>query len=139
MINILSKIGKKVNPALEKFKSGVKKYQKDIFLSFCIVLISTISFNIGRINALHKTPIKITGGEANIYQATTGTSVSNNKKPIPIKPQDPRVVASKASTTKKYHFTWCAGAKQIKETNKLWFETVAAAEAAGYSLAGNCN
>ncbi|HEY4474913.1 MAG TPA: hypothetical protein VJC06_03260 [Candidatus Paceibacterota bacterium] len=127
-----------MNTILAKILNLVKLHQKDIFLSFCIVLISTISFNIGRINALHKTPIKITGGEANIYQATTGTSVSNNKKPIPVKPQDLRVVASKSSTTKKYHFTWCPGAKQIKEANKLWFDNETLAQKAGYTLAGNC-
>lgn len=126
-MNILAKIG-----------NLVKKYQKDIFLGFCIVLISTISFNLGRINALHKTPLKITG-EANVYQATAGSFVLGNKKLIsPTQPKDPRVVASKASTTKKYHFTWCPGAKQIKEANKLWFETDVAAQKAGYTLAGNC-
>src|SRR3989344_6952666 len=104
---------------LSKILNIVKLYQKDIFLAFCIILISIISFNIGRINALQKTPIKITG-ETNIYQATAGNSILNNKTVVPAKPKDPRVVASKASTTKKYHFTWCPGAKQIKEANKLW-------------------
>src|SRR3990167_10621566 len=123
---------------LAKILNQVKLHQKDIFLGFCIILISTISFNIGRINALNKTPIKITG-EANVYQAAAGNSVLNKPKTTPVQPKDLRVVASKASTTKKYHFTWCAGAKQIKETNKLWFETELLAQKAGYTLAGNCN
>ena len=122
---------------LAKILNIVKLYQKEVFLGLCMVLISVISFNLGRINALHKTPIKITG-ETNVYQATAGASVLNNKKPTLAQPKDLRVVASKASTTKKYHFTWCAGAKQIKETNKLWFETDVAAQKAGYTLAGNC-
>ena len=71
--------------------------------------------------------------------ATSGNSVVNKSKTIPAQPKDLRVVVSKASTTKKYHFTWCAGAKQIKETNKLWFETELLAQKAGYTLAGNCN
>jgi hypothetical protein len=125
-MNILAKIG-----------NVVKKYQKDIFLGFCIVLISTISFNLGRINALNKTPLKITG-EANVYQATVGNSVLSSKKTVPVQPKDLRVVASKASTTKKYHFTWCPGAKQIKETNKLWFVDESLAQKAGYTLASNC-
>ena len=130
MINMLAKIG-----------NVVKKYQKDIFLGFCIVLISSISFNLGKINALHKTPITITdtGQEANIYKATNKLqSTSNNLKPKKTTPLDKRVVASKASTTKKYHFTWCPGAKQIKEANKLWFETDVSAQKAGYTLASNC-
>ena len=123
---------------LAKILNIVKLYQKEVFLGLCMVLISVISFNLGRINALHKTPIKITG-ETNVYQATAGNSVLNKSKTIPAQPKDLRVVVSKASTTKKYHFTWCAGAKQIKETNKLWFETELLAQKAGYTLAGNCN
>ena len=123
---------------LAKTRDTVKKYQKDIFLGFCIVLISIISFNIGRINTLQKTPIKITG-EANVYQATAGNSIINSKKTIPTQPRDSRVVASKASTTKKYHFTWCAGAQRIIAKNKIYFESAEAAEKAGYTLAGNCS
>jgi hypothetical protein len=46
------------------------------------------------------------------------------------------VVASKSGT--KYHFSWCPGAKQIKDENKITFETTAAARAAGYTPAANC-
>ena len=53
-------------------------------------------------------------------------------------PVDPRVVASKASSSKLYHHPWCSGAQRIKETNKLWFPTEADAIAAGYTLAANC-
>ena len=123
---------------LAKIIQAVKNHQRDLFLGFCIVLISIISFNLGKINSLQKTPIKIIG-EANVYQATAGTSILDIKKLTPAQPKDPRVVASKASTTKKYHFTWCPGAKQIKEANKLWFETDIAAQQAGYTLATNCN
>jgi hypothetical protein len=51
---------------------------------------------------------------------------------------DPRVVVSKTSASKKYHHTWCASAGRIKEENRVWYPTAADAEAAGYSLAGNC-
>ncbi len=126
-----------MNIILAKIVHKVKNHQRDIFLGLCILLIATISFNLGRINALHKTPLKITG-ETNVYQATIGNSTSNNPKTSPTKPRDPRVVVSKASTTKKYHFTWCSGAKLIKDTNKIWFETELLAQQAGYTLAGNC-
>ena len=45
-------------------------------------------------------------------------------------------VASKAGT--KYHALSCPGAKTIKESNKIYFTTIAEAEAAGYSRAANC-
>lgn len=45
-------------------------------------------------------------------------------------------VGSKNGT--KYHLPWCAGAKQIKEENKVWFSSKTEAEKAGYSPASNC-
>src|SRR5690606_22759248 len=45
----------------------------------------------------------------------------------------PKYVASK--TGSKYHLPWCGGAKQIKEENKVWFQTKEEAEAAGYEPA----
>ncbi len=119
----------------------VKNHQKDIFLGFCIVLISLIGFNLGRLNAPNQTETKTTN-QANInsiYPTKTVLNPTQNQvKVTPKQPKDPRVVVSKTSTSKKYHFTWCPGAKKIKEANKLWFETDVAAQKSGYTLAGNC-
>lgn len=126
---------------LSKFLQIIKSRQQIIFLGICIIFISIISYNLGRINALQKTPIKITSG-ANIFQATniqTKDSRSNQSfQSTPKQPIDLRVIASKKSTTKKYHYLWCLGAKQIKEKNKLWFASAPEAELAGYTLADNC-
>ena len=122
---------------LSKIISLVKRHRKDIFLGLCIVLISVIGFNLGRINGLNKTSSQTTE-KANVYQATTKPSTSSAPKPTSTQPQDLRVVVSKASSSKKYHFTWCPGAQQIKEANKLWFENESLAQKAGYTLAGNC-
>ena len=46
------------------------------------------------------------------------------------------VVASKSGT--KYHLPTCSGAKSIKPANLISFESIAAAEAAGYTPAANC-
>ncbi len=119
---------------LSKFADLVKYYKKDIFLGFCIVLIAVIGFNLGQLNASHKTT-----SQANIYPTETSLNPVQNKiKVTPSQPKDLRVVVSKASSSKKYHFTWCPGAKKIKETNKLWFNNDLAAQKAGYTLAGNC-
>lgn len=45
-------------------------------------------------------------------------------------------VASKNGS--KYYPVDCSGAKRIKDANKVWFETPAAAEGAGYALAQGC-
>ena len=127
---------------LAKILTIVKLHQKDIFLGLCIILVSVIGFDLGRINAPHQTPDEI-NSQVNIYPAKPPKTVSNliqNKvKTTPTQPRDLRVVVSKASTSKKYHFTWCPGAKKIKEANKLWFDNDIAAQKAGYTLASNCN
>jgi len=130
-----------------KFLNLIKSYQRDIFLAICIVLISFISFNLGKINALKKGSIKISDG-ANVYQASnsesavnqtmpTVSSVPATPKPTP-KPLDLRVVASKASTAKKYHYVWCNSWKRITLANQIWFASDKEAETKGYTLAGNC-
>lgn len=126
---------------LSKIFNSVKLYQKDIFLVFCIILISAISFNLGKINSLQKIPISITSDPSGQGQADIYSAVNNEKETTAGTAQnqviDRRVVVSKNSD--KYHFTWCPGAKQIKDENKIWFEDEAAAQKAGYIKAGNCN
>lgn len=46
------------------------------------------------------------------------------------------IVASR--TGSKYHLLSCSGAKTIKEENKVYFNTSAEAESAGYTKASNC-
>ena len=46
-------------------------------------------------------------------------------------------VASKSG--KKYYPVTCASASRIKDANKVYFQTAAAAMAAGYGAAANCN
>jgi hypothetical protein len=65
----------------------------------------------------------------------TASSVSVPKNPATTG-EGQGVVASKNGT--KYHFPWCPGASQIKDENKIWFASEAAATAAGYAKAKNC-
>lgn len=120
----------------------LQPYIFDLFVLACIILIAVISYNLGRSHALQKkTSLKVGEGVL-VYNAkntvSEGSSTLTANAAQVAKPRDPRVMASKSSTSKKYHFTWCTGAKQIKEENKLWFATELEAQKAGYSLAGNC-
>ena len=118
-MNILAKIG-----------DWVKVHQKDVFLVFCMISISVISYNMGKIGALKKTPVTIIEGQeqkADVYSATGVKNTAAKSSAAPI--LDKRVVVSKNSD--KYHFTWCSGAKRIKEENKIWFAT---REAAAYGV-----
>jgi len=129
----------------EKISNLIKSSQYHIFLALCIGLISFVSYNLGKIDALKKSPLKIEQGllgkvqgqdqKANIYSATADSQSST----VSLKKLDTRVVVSKASTTRKYHHTWCASASKIKPENQVWFNTAAEAEAQGYTLAGNCS
>jgi hypothetical protein len=132
------------------FLSRIKPYLHDFFVLICLVLVGFIGYNLGRTNALQKTPIQL--GQANIFGQTSGqetksvtsrtgstTKTSAPKAtPKPQAPRDPRVVVSKSSTSKKYHYSWCTSGSKIKEENKIWFDTEQAAQASGYTLAGNC-
>lgn len=130
---------------LTRLLDKIKYYQYPIFLTLCIGLISFISYNLGHINALEKSPIKIgkrgnlkaetNGLKADIYNAVTSNQqqATDNQKKL-----DTKVVVSKASSSKKYHYSWCASGKRIIAKNALWFNSATEAEKAGYTLAGNC-
>ena len=124
----------------------VKSNQYHLFLAICIGLISFVSFNLGKINSLEKLPLKI--GESGEFKMETGnlkadvfSAVNDSQSSLPAnsKKLDTRVVVSKASTSKKYHHSWCASAGKIKPENQVWFNSDKEAETAGYTLAGNCN
>lgn len=116
----------------------VKKAQYELFLVVCIAFIAFTSYELGRIASHKKLPLTVDQNAA-IFQAAQGGSAENGGEVsgLPV-PRDLRVVASKNSSTKKYHFTWCSGAKRIKEENKIWFANETLAQQAGYTLADNC-
>lgn len=132
ILNIISKISKLC-----------KNYQHGIFIGFCLLITAGIGYNLGRIWVAHN-PVMAEAGEANIQDASRGSksaqkgSRTQTKPTIAATPIDPRVVVSKASSSRLYHHIWCSGAKRIKESNKRWFPTDTEAIAAGYTLAANC-
>lgn len=118
---------------ITKLAVFVKSNKSEIGLALAVVLITATSYNLGKISAFNslKAPIKITqdGGPS----AIAGTKTPDTKKA-----KDQTVVASKNSKGRLYHFTWCPGALKISPQNKVIFPNEAAAIAAGYVLAGNC-
>lgn len=128
---------------LSKFFQLIKSRQHELFLGSCIILVAVISYNLGQINSLKKTPISIEESgewkvESGSQKADLFNSVNNNTPRSTLNPQklDTRVVVSKNSD--KYHYSWCSGAKRIKPENQIWFTSTAEAESSGYVLAGNC-
>ena len=123
---------------LSKFLNLIKSHQHHLFLAACIGLISVISYNLGQVNSLKKTPISVKESanlKADIFDATTNKVKPLTSNPPPLK-LDTRVVVSKNSD--KYHYSFCSGAKRIKPENQIWFNSAQEAESRGYTLAGNC-
>jgi len=73
---------------------------------------------------------KVTVSQPQVISDTKPSELTS--KPI----STTKYVASKSGT--KYHFLTCPGAKQIKEDNKIYFNSTAEAESAGYTPASNC-
>jgi hypothetical protein len=124
---------------MDKVIKFLKEYQSDIIVVIAVALMTYIGYNVGKITAFNsmKTPITITNPDSanNIVRPDGGitTTTPNLAK------TDLSVVASSKSTGKLYHFKWCPGAAQISPANLLTFSNEAAAIAAGYKLASNCN
>lgn len=120
----------------EKFKSLLA--DDAVFMSALVVLIGVISFGLGRLSVTTE------------MSESSVQSVTRSPEPFIVYPESaPMVagvtaevanagtlVASRSGT--RYHLVSCPGAKQIKEENKIYFASAAAAEAAGYTKAANC-
>jgi len=114
-----------------------------------IVLVGLASFGLGRLSALEskREPVRILRAQvaeenvkhpmSNISREGANESSSSGLQlPTSNFQSGGQLVGSKNGT--KYHFPWCSGAERIKEENKKWFDSIAAARAAGYSPAANC-
>ena len=115
------------------------------FIPIIIVLIAIISFSLGRISGLQekREPVRVVSeNSGEVKGISTGSSSNNPLNPPYIKREIEQanssgaVVASKNGT--KYHYPWCAGAKQISAKNLITFNSIESARAAGFSPASNC-
>jgi uncharacterized protein YdeI (BOF family) len=109
----------------------------DLFLILLIIFVALASFGLGRLSAISRTPHE--GSivfEPQMQQSTVYTATTPDLTNQPNTAETGTLVASKSGT--KYHFPWCSGAIRIKEENKIWFNTIEEARAAGYTPAANC-
>lgn len=89
-----------------------------------ILLVGLSSFGLGRLSAASEARPAVSVLQAASAAESREITVGGT------------VVASRSGGS--YHFPWCAGAKTIKESNKVWFKDEAAAQKAGYTAAKNC-
>ena len=131
---------------------NIKRYLR-IFTSprvstaLLIILVGLASFGMGRLSALQeeRPPVRIFGDSAAMaVSRTTGTDGTttisgesgDEQNRLPALDPGGKYVGSKNG--RKYHFPWCPGAQRIAEENKVWFNSVEEARAAGYDPASNC-
>lgn len=105
------------------------------FLSCLILLVALLFFGLGRLTKTgDSSAIKIEYDSSLLGGENQTTSALNARGTPQIGPTE--VVTSSKGT--KYHYSHCPGAKQISEKNRITFQSAAAAEAAGFTLAANC-
>lgn len=109
------------------------------FYGMIIVLVALSSFGLGRWSQVEQgiglaTVPVITSQSANIPMSIKEEGVPTSS-PVDMVVTG-QYVASKSGT--KYHLLTCSGAKQIKEENKIFFDSKEAAQKAGYTPAANC-
>lgn len=122
---------------LTKLKNFVKDNGSDIFIILVVILVALIAFGIGRLTVPKTEPIQIKSLEkASVQDIAPEQAVSVPTDVGTTTSQGGKVVGSKNSD--KYHLPDCPGAKQISEQNKIWFDSIEAAEKAGYKPAANC-
>ena len=115
----------------EKCKAILAKIPRDAFIITVLILSSSASFGMGYMAA------PVPEVDCALSQPT-GTAENGNREVLngEATPAEGRYVASKNGT--KYYLPSCSGVAKIAEANKVWFATVSAAKAAGYSPAANC-
>lgn len=124
----------------EKIKGRIdfdEVLEKNTFLTALVVLVAIISFGLGRWSGLETVNKNIEiefpkGQEASAY---LGVYATTTPKAAAFKTSG-TYVASKNGT--KYYLPSCSSSKRISEKNRIWFDTRAEAENAGYSPAANC-
>ncbi len=105
----------------DKSKGFLARIPSGLLTFIVIVLAAFFGFGLGYLAGL---------------DAGQGSGLSPTTSPFVDTEEDDRVVASK--TGKKYYLEWCGAADRITSENKVWFDSPAAAEAAGYTPAANC-
>jgi len=123
-----------------------------IYMALLVVGVGILAFILGRLSvipttqqnnitvnplALCPTMVCATNEGALSEPAPAPVAVASGVSAPVVVPVTAPYVASKSST--KYHHISCPGAKQIKEENKIYFNSPQQAQAAGYSKAANCN
>lgn len=107
---------------------GIKNAAEDALSEWgyfvIIVLVGLASFGLGRLSAVEDARPVVAVTEAAEEAEPRGMHIGG------------LIVASRRGSA--YHYPWCSGGTTIAAQNRIWFESVEAARAAGYGPAKNC-
>ncbi|MEK7117491.1 MAG: hypothetical protein AAB861_01830 [Patescibacteria group bacterium] len=137
----------------EDFKDNQKEKKSLIFTRFLesswwtisvVILVAIIAFSWGKYSNINsdREPVKILYPSTSSGQAPQATS-SDISKTSPKTTQAAAVITSSGTVvgsknSTKYHYPWCAGAKQITPQNLITFNSTEEARGKGYTPAANC-
>jgi hypothetical protein len=111
-----------------------------VYLIGLIILVALASFFLGQAS-VESDQLEAGSAAAGVQVFTANPSPAPHSGASPAQPSAPEaeteLVASKNGT--RCHRLDCPGANQIKDSNKIYFSSVFAAEAAGYTPAANCD
>jgi hypothetical protein len=113
---------------LPKLKSFLRSEQT--FLAGLLCLVGIFSYQLGQ------SSVEVTDDVATDQQNPAGV-IFTDVAEAPTQTDAVKVVASSGGT--KYHKLDCSGANNIKEDNKIYFDSIELAKAAGYTPAANCD
>src|SRR3989344_3190958 len=134
-----------INNSMQKIKQFIESDKgKDILSILVVILVGLGSFELGRLSKESSSSgikIEYSNGEVRgeSQQASVLSSVESNGSTVN-KVTKPSVNAFFASNRgSKYYSLGCTGGKTIKQENRVYFNTSAQAEAAGYELSSSCD
>jgi hypothetical protein len=124
----------------EKLKSLVAN--DTLFTAVLVLLVGVVSFGLGRQSVFCGGTLLTSATPAGVVF----TDIPDTPKIRESQIVEPSIIVNATSTVpvvasrsgKRYHRQDCPGAAQIKEENKLFFDTTELARAAGYTPAANC-
>lgn len=108
--------------------------RRDVVVIIVIISVSVTSFALGYHAASQRVAPVVTVRDNLCRAPITEASIKEGEKLLQ---GSNTIVASKNGS--KYYFVWCSGVSRIAAKNRVYFETVEAAEKKGYTKASGCN
>ncbi len=121
---------------LIKIKALLASSKEEVLTSLIIISVGFASYGLGKLSVSQVQDAQIDIVKASPVRLSPSKQSPSTTVPTQTANATSVVVASKSG--KKYHFPWCAGAKQIAEKNKITFNSTEEARRAGYTPASNC-